>query len=325
MHRQWAKGSLKNKLPLFLGVPQIKEGNMKIERIAVCCCMILIYLILPSKAFPIQNPGMDSKVLLKHHQSWTGDYDQMVERRVIRVLVPYSKTFFFFDGPKPKGLTYEGLKAFEKMINGTIDSGHLKCHVIVIPTSRDTLITSLTEGKGDIAAGNLTATENRSKQVDFSQPFFSGVSEIIVTGPKSPAINIVSDLAGKTVYIRPSSSYHESLMLLNQKLSGQGRDPVQIIQANEYLEDEDLLEMLNAGLIPMMVIDDHKGRFWAQVFKNITLHPDIKLREDGEICWAFRKNSPKLEKVINTFVQKTKREFDGKHPVQAVFEKYEVY
>jgi membrane-bound lytic murein transglycosylase MltF len=65
--------------------------------------------------------------------------------------------------------------------------------------------------------------------------------------------------------------------------------------------------MVNAGLIPIVVIDSHKGRFWEQIFDKITLHPDIALRTGGQIAWAFRKNSPKLKKVINSFVKKGKK------------------
>jgi len=82
---------------------------------------------------------------------------------------------------------------------------------------------------------------------------------------------------------------------------------MKLVLADEYLEDEDLLEMMNANLIPMIIIDSHKGEFWQQIFTDITLHPDIKVREGGQIAWAVRKNSPKLKEVINGFMRKHKR------------------
>jgi ABC-type amino acid transport substrate-binding protein len=164
--------------------------------------------------------------------------------------------------------------------------------LVVIPTPRDQLIAGLIDGRGDIAAGNLTITDDRRKQVDFSDPLFTGVDEILVTGPDSPAVTTIADLSGKEIHVRKSSSYYESLLQLNARLQKEGRKPVKIVPADELLEDEDLLEMLNAGLIPMVVIDSHKGRFWTQIFKDLTLHPEIKLRTDGQIAWAIRKNSP---------------------------------
>ena len=73
--------------------------------------------------------------------------------------------------------------------------------------------------------------------------------------------------------------------------------------AYEYLEDEDLLEMMNVGLIPMIVIDSHKAKFWAQVFQDLKLHPDIKLRSGGQIAWAVRQSSPRLQNVMNRFIK----------------------
>ena len=67
------------------------------------------------------------------------------------------------------------------------------------------------------------------------------------------------------------------------------------------MEDEDLLEMMNAGLIPRIVIDSHKGRFWSQIFKDLKIHPDIKVNTCRQIAWAIRKNNPQLKDIINNF------------------------
>jgi ABC-type amino acid transport substrate-binding protein len=143
------------------------------------------------------------------------------------------------------------LKLFEKQLNKKLKTKHLVVHVIIIPTVRDRLIPSLVEGLGDIAAGNLTITDDRLKSVDFSDPMLKGINEILVTGPESPKVNILSDLSNQTIHVRKSSSYYESLVRLNKQLSKEGKAPVKIVEANEYLEDEDLLEMVNAGLIPI--------------------------------------------------------------------------
>jgi membrane-bound lytic murein transglycosylase MltF len=179
--------------------------------------------------------------------------------------------------------------------------------MVVIPTRRDRLLPALVEGMGDIAAGNLTITPLRQNKVDFSAPQLTGVSEIIITGPASPPIKTIDDLSGKKIHVRKSSSYYESLLKLNAHFKKTGKKPVKIIPADEYLEDEDLLEMMNAGLIPMIVIDNHKAKFWSQIFQDLKLHPSIKLRSGGQIAWAIRKNSPRLKKVIDRFIQSHKK------------------
>ena len=240
-------------------------------------------------------------------KKWSGDFDGMAERHLIRALVPYSKTFYFLDGADQRGLTYELLKEFETYMNQELQRTSLKVRLVVIPTKRDRLLPALVEGLGDIAAGNLTITSVRQKQVDFSAPHLTGVDEIIVTGPAEPAIETLEDLAGKEIHVRASSSYYESLMQLNTRFKNSGKAPLKIVLADEYFEDEDLLEMMNVGLIPMIVIDSHKGEFWAKVFKDLSLHANIKVRTGGQIAWAIRKNSPQLKSVVNRFIEAHKK------------------
>jgi membrane-bound lytic murein transglycosylase MltF len=245
--------------------------------------------------------------ILNVNKKWSGDFNAMAKKNYIRALVPYSKTFYFLDGAHQRGLTYELLKEFEKYINLKLKRKTIEVRIIIIPTPRDRLLPALAEGLGDIAAGNLTITQQRLKKNDFSAPFLTEVDEIIVTGPKSPQVDTVDDLAGKEIYVRASSSYYGSLTRLNAEFKKAGRKQIEIKLADEYLEDEDLLEMMNADLIPMIVIDSHKGIFWSQVFKNLTLHSDIKIRTGGQIAWAIRKNSPQLRNIIDEFVKSHKK------------------
>ncbi len=238
---------------------------------------------------------------------WVGDFDGMLERYRIRVLVVQSKTFFFLDGLQQRWVTHDVFKAFEKFVNAKLGKRAVKVQVVFVPVSRDQLIPGLLEGRGDIAAANLTITPVRKKLVNFSDPLIKNVREIVVTGPSAAAIATLDDLSGKTIHVRRSSSYYESLARLNISFQKAGKPQVKLVPADENLEDEDLLEMVNAGLLPMVVIDAHKATFWAQIFEDITLHPDVAVNTGGEIAWAFRTGSPKLRKVLNAFVKKTKK------------------
>ncbi len=244
---------------------------------------------------------------LWERQPWIGDLDGMRKRRSIRVLVPFSRTFFFLDRGRRRGLTYDALMEYEKFLNKKVSVKHLSVHIVIIPTPRDRLFSDLVAGYGDIAAGNLTITPERKKLVDFADPSLTNVQEIIVAGPGAPELNTIFDLSGLEISVRKSSSYYESLLALNKTLTSIGKKPVSITIADEYLEDEDLLEMVNAGLMPMVIIDSHKGEFWADIFKHIKLHHNLRLRTGGEIAWAIRKNSPLLKKNINIFVKTIKK------------------
>ncbi|HHB75209.1 MAG TPA: lytic transglycosylase F, partial [Desulfobulbus sp.] len=252
---------------------------------------------------PVDEDGMETLIRRK----MMGDYPAMVKRRMIRALVPPSKTFFFVDQGQKRGLTYEALMHLEKFINKKQKNKDLQVKILTIPTSRKNLLPDLIAGYDDIAAGNLTITPARSKRVDFSTPLLTGIDEIIVTHKPGPGLHSIFDLAGRKVFVRKNSSYYESLQRLNGSLHDLGKKPVRIELVDEYLEDEDLLEMVNAGLIPMIVIDQPKGELWAKIFPKIQLHPKLKLRTGGNIAWAVRKTSPKLRKIINDFVQKNKK------------------
>ncbi len=251
------------------------------------------------------EPGPEKYNILR--QEVRNDFDEMVAHREIRVLVVNSRTFFFLDRGQQKGLTYDELQEFEKFINQKTNAKALKTHIVFMPVSRDELIPGLLKGIGDIAVANLTITPERLKSLDFSDPVLTGIKEIVVTGPAGPTIKSTDDLAGKEVYVRKSSSYYESLVELNKSLTKSGKQQVKLIPADENLEDEDLLEMVNAGLIPMIIVDNHKAQFWAQIFDRIQVHADVSVRTGGEIAWAFRKNSPKLQSVINEFVKANKK------------------
>ena len=226
----------------------------------------------------------------------------MVRRRTIRALVVYSKTFYFVEEGRQLGLSYEGLKVFERDLNRKLKVDHGRVRIIFLPVSRDDLIPALLEGRGDIAVANLTITPERQKQVDFSVPVLTNVSELVVTGPRSPRIAGVDDLSGKEVLVRKSSSYYEHLERLNQRFRQEGKPPARLRLASEHLEDEDLMEMVNAGLVGLIVVDRHKAEFWQQIFKDIALHPEAAVNTGGEIAWMFRKDSPKLKAAVDEIV-----------------------
>ena len=231
-----------------------------------------------------------------------GDFDAMLKRRLIRVAVPYSRTLFFNDRGQQRGLTAMALGEFEQWLNRKYKTGTHRIVVLAQPVTRDRLLPMLQEGKTDIAAGNLTITPERSAQADFSAPLADNVSEVVVTGPASPPLSKLEDLAGKEVHVRPSSSYHQSLKRLNERLRKEGRPMVALRLVPDALEDEDMMDMMNAGMLGIIVVDDWKARMWASLLPGLKVNESLKLSEGGRIAWAFRRNSPQLATVVNEFL-----------------------
>ena len=247
---------------------------------------------------------LPEEVRLAMDKSLTGDFDEMVKRRAIRVGVTFNRTHYFVDKGQERGATYESLKLFEKELNATLKTGNLKVHVVIVPMPRDHLYPALVGGKVDMVAAMLTVTPEREKLVAFSEPTRTDVSEVVVTGPGAPPIKTLDDLAGQEVFVRQSSSYHASLVNLNAQFKERGKAPVTITFAPEVFEDDDVLEMVNAGLVPITVVDDFLARFWSQVFTDITVHNDAPLRVGGRLAVALRKENPKLREVLNTWLRR---------------------
>jgi membrane-bound lytic murein transglycosylase MltF len=238
------------------------------------------------------------------HKPFSGDFDEMAKRRMIRVGVTYNRTFYFVDNGAQRGLAYEFMQIFDDDINKKLKTGNLKIHSVLIPLRRDALLPALRDGLIDVVVAQMTVTPERQALVDFTNPTRRGVDEVVVTGPGAPPLTKVDDLSGREVFVRESSSYYQSLLALNKRLAQQGNAPVDIQLANESLEDDDLLEMVNAGLIPATVIDSYFAEFWNQIFTEMTVHSDIAVRTDGVLAVAIRKNSPKLAAVCNEFIEK---------------------
>jgi membrane-bound lytic murein transglycosylase MltF len=237
------------------------------------------------------------------NERWSGDLDGMLERRMIRVLVPYSRSLYYNDKGRERGVTAELVRDFEMHLNKKYAGqlGKRPVTVYIIPVTRDVLIPDVAKGLGDIAAGNLTETPARLKLVDFVAPRDrKPVRELVVTGPSSPAIASVDDLAGKRVHVRKSSSYYGSLAAVNARFKKARKAAIKLTLVPDALEDEDLMEMLNAGVLELIVVDDSKARAWAQALPKITV-TDVVVAEGGYSGWAIRKKSPKLAEALDDF------------------------
>jgi len=250
------------------------------------------------------NEAATARGLSVANKPWTGDFDRMLERRMIRVYAPYSRSLYFNDKGRERGLSAELVRDFERWVNQKYAKqlGKRPLTIYIVPATRDKLLPDVANGLADIAVGNLTVTPERLKLVDFVAPAaVRTVDEIVVTGPASPPIASLDDLAGRTVHVRRASSYYDSLVALSERLRAAGKPEIRLVLVPDALEDEDMLEMLNTGLLEVMVVDDWKAKMWAQALPKLVLHADLVLRDSGRIGWAIRKDSPRLAAEIEDF------------------------
>ena len=262
---------------------------------------MLVLLSLPLAGSHAQN-----KIIEHANEPWRGDLDGMTKRGFVRILTVHNPLLFQFDGAGQIGLVAEWGKMFEDHLAEEI--GRVRSPtVVLIPVSRDELLPGLVDGRGDLVMGNLTITPERLNLVDFGPPIHTDVQELIVTGPASKDITSFDDLVETGVYVRRSSSYFEHLQALNAERELAGKPPIPITEADENLEDYDLLDMVDSGFLAAIIVDSHKAEFWEQIFDGIELHRDMPVHSGSQIAWALRKNSPKLKQSITSFGKKVKK------------------
>jgi membrane-bound lytic murein transglycosylase MltF len=272
---------------------------------------LALTLLSPSSANAQAAPAPTTpRQLSLENRSWRGDFDSMLAHRRIRVLVPYSRTLYFVDKGRERGLTADLARDFEQYLNRKYAKklGKRPITVVLIPATRDKLLSGVVDGLGDIAAGNITATEERRRIVDFVAPAdHKPMQELIVSGPSSPQVISLADLSGKTLHVRTATSHYESVQALNEQLKSAGKAPAVVVDLPAALEDEDVLEMLNAGLVDFAVVDDWKASMWAQVLPKIKVREDLILRGEGYPGWAVRKGSPQLTAVATAFYAQARK------------------
>ena len=277
---------------------------MPVPSLALCLIMLLSILFGGGALLAADNP--QDEVLEHANQPWHGDLDGMTERGFLRILTVHNPLFFSFDGAQKTGMVAELARLFEDHLAEEI--GRVRSPtVVVIPVARDELIPGLVEGRGDLVMGNLTITPERQKLVDFGPPVHPDVDELVITGPAAKEVTSLDDLVQTGLYVRRSSSYFEHLQTLNAAREAQGKPPIPITEGDENLEDYDLLDMVNAGILGAIVVDSHKADFWEQVFDKIEVHRDIPVHSGNRIAWAIRKDSPRLMQSITAFSETVKK------------------
>jgi membrane-bound lytic murein transglycosylase MltF len=232
----------------------------------------------------------------------TGDLDEMVKQRSIRALVIVNPIGFFYDNGRPQGIQYEALQEFQKFVNQKMKTGKLPVEIVFLPMRPDQLEAALTQGLGDIIAQGVVITPEREQRVAFSVPIQKNVSQIVVTGPSLANVSSFDDLAGKDIYVNPLATYYDNLKKVSAAQQAAGKPPLKIMAADKNLFDDDLIEMVNAGLIPATVTTSQRANLWAQVLPNIKPHPELAVASGTDIAWVMRKNNPQFKALVDEFV-----------------------
>jgi membrane-bound lytic murein transglycosylase MltF len=237
----------------------------------------------------------------------TADLPEMIREKKIRVLTTYTFANYFVSEGQTYGYEYSQMEEFRKFLNKGKSRRDIQVEFYYIPVPYDLLIPALQNGYGDIVAANLTITPERSEVVDFTDPYLWGLKEVLITQKDVDRIKTLEDLSKQEVYVREESSYHSSLKKLNERLTAKNLPPVEIVTLPGLVNTGEIIEMVNAGAIPMTVADNHIASFADELSPDIKVHSTIVLNDDVKFGWMVRKNNPQLKASLNDFIKTIKK------------------
>jgi membrane-bound lytic murein transglycosylase MltF len=237
----------------------------------------------------------------------TDDLAEMLERRTIRVLTTYApSTYFIYEG-RSYGFEYSLLKDFEKYINRRFPRDRIPTILEFVPVPENLLIPCLQIGIGDVIAAGMRRSEATMEMVDFTIPYLHSVSEVLVTRRQAPAVTSLPDLSGRRIHIQSGWQDSKTLRRIDARLRVKGLPPLEKIPVNGFLTSEDIMELINSGVLDLSIVESHIARLWSSAY------PDIRILEFPEISaytpisWAVRKDNPDLKASLNQFLQSRRR------------------
>lgn len=263
------------------------------------------FMVLTGVRSEVQQKAPSLPPLQVLEQRYTGDLDQMIKRRVVRVLVIPSRTTYFMDKGTQRGTAYDSLKAFEQDFNRKQKGSKLKAHLVFIPLGQDEVLKALLEGRGDVIVAPIIVTPERQEQVLFTVPTWKDVREVLVTAPGAPPVKVLEDLSGRTVLVNPVTVYYQHLSELNDRLKAAGKPPAKLLKVPATLLDDDLIEMVNAGVAEATVTRGYLADFWKQVYSGLGVATDAPLATGETLAWVVRKDSPQLKAALDEFIVKS--------------------
>ena len=251
---------------------------------------------------PTSSTATKALLLPLHFEQHTGDLEEMVKRHNIRALVILNPIGFFYDKGRPRGAIYESLEEFQRFANKKLKTGSVQLKVTYLPVAPPQAEAALSEGMGDLVANAIAVTPDREKRFAFSVPIQTNVTRIVVSGPEFGSFSTLDELAGKEIYVNPLTIAYQELQKLNDSLEKAGNTPIHVREADKNLTDDDLVQMVNAGLIPATITTRDRAELWSRVFDNLRAHPDVPLVIEGQTALVMRKNNPQLKQLLDEFV-----------------------
>jgi len=278
--------------------------DRSISRLVKIVFLIFVFFFAFAPATAAQQDTYSKKKVNKAVSSAPRSYSQMLAKGEIRVAVPYDRMLYLNIKGQQQGLSVDMARAFEQWVNEKYASRQKKkiIKVIIVPSVRKDLFAKLRRGDVDVVLGDLGLYQETSQSSGLLEhKVFKPEHEVLVTGPSSLSVKSLYDLSGETVYVGRNTNFFDSFAALNTKLIAENKLPIKLVSPVGKLDDEDLLEMLNDGLIPFVIVSQWKADLWQQIYSRLIVHHGISTDDSGWLGWAVRKANPEVLKDLESF------------------------
>ncbi|MGF0172507.1 ABC transporter substrate-binding protein [Streptomyces sp. Marseille-Q5077] len=151
---------------------------------------------------------------------------------------------------------------------------------------------SLNAGSCDLAAAGMTITEERKKNVDFSDPYFEATQAVLVD--KKSGISSFADLKGKKVGAQAQTTGEDYA-------KSKGLDPV------SFESSDAVINGLRTGQVEAVVIDYPVVQGWLKDKANAAAFEVAEQINTGEqYGFTVKKGNTKLREAINKAIADAK-------------------
>ena len=235
------------------------------------------------------------------------DFDEIVADGKLKVLIAYSATSYFLYRGQTMGYEYDLLKRLAKQLNLELE--------LKVSRNLDEMLDELKNGNVDLVAHGMAVTQERKKEVAFSNYLYLTKQVLVQRKPDNwrkltldnineSMIQDPIELIGDTVSVRKNSSYFKRLLNLSKEIGGS----IIIDSLEGSLSTDEIIKQVVDKKIKFTVADGNLARINASHYP--ILDVSIPVSFSQRIAWAVRSDSPKLLEKINDWIEEEKKGSD---------------
>jgi len=260
--------------------------------------LLLMLGLIPVGPAYARVPGPQQNVPV----SKARDLEQVRGSKVLRVLVNQSRNSSGEVKGEPVGIEYYRLRALEHYLNARAGDGQ-QVRIKLIPRAKEQLLGALQRGEGDLAAPGELLDPAVVGGVSSSAPVLDQVPLWLVGRKGERSFSRVEQLSGRTVALTSASAAGALIQQVNQQLALRKRPPVKIEWVDSTLAVEDVLEMVQAGIYHLTVVERPIAQRWARVMPQLRLDTRLQLGQPQAMRWYVRRDAPMLLATVDRFLQ----------------------